>query len=176
MPEVVATRGVGRPLADVWTFVEDMDHWAPMLKGYVAHAKTAERESDWTLAGELGPFSRTVKLRVKITEWTEHKRVAFELDGIDEAVHGTGSFDLSETRPELPVPAPRTWWQRVIDWLFGAPPPPVPSAPAQSHVTFTFSIEALGPMGPMIDALLGPYAEAVAHDLLETVGSHLESV
>lgn len=174
MPDVVVSRGVDRPLSEVWAFVEDMDHWAPMLKGYVAHAKVDDRASEWTLSGELGPFSRTVKLSVRITEWTDQKRVAFELEGLDEAVSGGGSFDLSETRPELPMPAPRPWWRRMFDWLFGAPPPPPPAAPAKSHVTFSFAIHALGPMGPMIDALLGPYAEAVAHDLLDTVGSHLE--
>lgn len=175
MPEVVATRGVDRPLAEVWAFVEDMDHWAPMLRGYVAHQKLDQTQSTWTLAGDLGPFSRTVNLAVTITEWTPPERVVFELNGVDEAVHGSGRIELSQTRPELPAPPARPWWRRLLDLLFGTPAAPVPLAPAKTHVTFHFSISALGPMGPMIDALLGSYADAVATDLLDTVGAHLET-
>ena len=41
-------------------------------------------------------------------------------------------------------------------------------------VSFTFSIEAQGPMAPMINAMLAPYAQQVAEKLLDTVAEHLE--
>ena len=172
MPEVRATRSVDRPLTEIWSFVEEMDNWAPLMKGYVDHAKENERDSIWTLRGDLGPFSKTVKMRVHITEWAGPSRVAFELVGIDEAVSGVGAFDLSTDQLALPTPT-RSWVQRLLDWLFRRPPE-APPEPARSHVVFTFEIDAGGPMGPMINALLGPWTEEVARDLLEQVGTKLE--
>ncbi len=179
MPEVRAERSVGRSLHEVWPIIEDLDAWAPCMPGYVSHHRIDDELSEWTLRGDLGPFSRTVKVAVRITEWTEPNRVAFTLEGIDEAVHGEGVFELSENSEaeDLPVPDERPWWRRLLLWLFGGTPE-APSAPAgdgTTHVVFTFSIAALGPMGPMIDALLGPWSEVVAERLLNDVAVLVES-
>jgi hypothetical protein len=178
LPEVRHARGVDRPLPEIWSFVEDFDNWAPMLKGYVAHTVASKTESTWTLRGELGPFSRTVNVKVSITEWRAPGRVAFTLEGLDEAVQGQGSFDLAE-EPGLVVatpPVPRSWWRRLVDFVLRRPPPrpPAPPPPSRSTVVFAFGVEALGPMGPMVNALLGPWTEEVAAELLESVGTHLE--
>ncbi len=180
MPEVRAERSVGRGLHAVWPVVEDLDAWAPCMPGYVSHQRIDDELSEWTLRGDLGPFSRTVKVAVRITEWTAPHRVAFTLEGLDEAVHGEGVFELSENTiaaGELPAPVERAWWRRLLSWLLGGSPP-APSAPAgvgTTHVVFTFSIAALGPMGPMIDALLGPWSEVVAERLLNDVAVLVES-
>jgi hypothetical protein len=158
-----------------------MDQWAPMLEGYEAHDKQSDTDSVWTLRGDLGPFSKTVKLKVQITEWTppsgEAGRVAFTLEGIDEVVTGSGAFDLSEdVPPPPPEPPARSLWQRLMDWLLGRSPElPQTTGPTTCHVVFTFTVDAGGPMGPMINAMLGPYAEQVAQGLLEAVGAHLEN-
>lgn len=176
MPEVRAVRSVARPLEQVWPVVEDIDRWAPCMPGYVAHTREDARNSTWTLQGDLGPFSRQVRLRVEITTWEAPHRVAFTLDGLDEAVHGEGAFALTGTRPELPPPAPRPWWRRLLDLFFGrsVQAPALPDAAGTTHVVFDFSVQALGPMGPMIDALLGPWSEHVAQRLLEDVGALVE--
>ena len=146
-----------------------MDNWAPMLKGYVAHEKSSATKSVWTLTGDLGPFTKTIHVDVTVTEWVEAKRVSFSLVGLDENVQATGTLELTEEQPVIP---PRTWWQRLLDFLLRRPVRlPEPTA---SHVVFTFSIEAGGPMGPMINAMLGPYADAVATELLEKVAGRLE--
>ena len=174
MPEVRAAASVDRPIAAIWPWIAEMDNWAPMLRGYQSHTKESDTESIWTLTGELGPMSKTIKLKVSIVEWTEGQRVAFELVGIGEPVSGHGAFDLHEDAPpEPPAPPVRSWWQKLLDWLRRAPPPLPPPAPepSASHVVFTFAIEASGPMGPMINAMLGPYAEAVAAELLASVAA-----
>jgi hypothetical protein len=175
MPECHHTRAVGLPLSRIWPFVSDMDNWAPMMKGYVTHEKVSERDSTWTLKGDLGPFSKTVQLGVTILEWKEHEVVAFELKGIDEAVVGSGRFSLTESAPPA-RPAPvRSWWTRWLDWLLGRSVAPAALVDARSsHVVFEFTVEAQGPMGPMINALLGPWANEVASDLLQSVSEHLE--
>ena len=174
MPEVVARRSVAIPLAETWEFVREFDNWAPMLTGYESHETHSVDESTWALTGDLGPFSKTVHLRIRITEWVEAERVAFTLEGIDEQVQGSGCFDLSEQQPVGEKPPPRTWWQRLWDRLWGRPAPtPELAGPVTSHVVFTFAIDAGGPMGPMINAMLGPYAETVAQRLLADVSSAL---
>ena len=84
MPEVVANILVDNSITSVWNFVKEMDNWAPMMKGYVSHEKQSEADSVWTLTGDLGPFSKTVDLRVHVTEWLDAERVAFEMEGVTE--------------------------------------------------------------------------------------------
>jgi hypothetical protein len=166
---------VDLPLDRIWPFVEDFSNWAPLLEGYVAHERVDDRTSIWTLEGDLGPFSRQVRCKVTITDWTPPSGVAFVLEGIDEAVRGEGRFELTEERPELPAPAPRPWWRRLLDWFLGVAPPAPDVGPAKAFVTFTFAIGAQGPMAPMIDALLLPWSEKVAQGLLDGVAARLAS-
>lgn len=177
MPETRATRSVDLPLAEIWSFVEDFDNWAPLLQGYESHETHSDKESTWALTGDLGPFSKTVHLKVLITEWEVGKRVAFTLEGVDEQVSGEGAFDLHEDAPPPPPePPPRSLWQRIVDWFMGRKPePPALPGPATSHVVFTFAVNAGGPMGPMINPMLAPYAEAVAQGLLDAVAGRLEA-
>jgi len=176
MPECRQTRAVDLPLSAIWSFVQDMDNWAPMMKGYVGHEKQSDSDSIWTLKGDLGPFSKTVKIAVHISEWKDAESIAFELKGVDEAVVGSGSFVLTETAPPAPPPAPpKGWFARFLDWILGRKEEPLALPDERtSHVVFNFTIEAQGPMGPMINALLGPWAEEVAIELLQSVGDHLE--
>jgi len=169
MPVVTAVRQVDRTLDDIWTYVQDFSNWAPLLRGYVQHEVQSDTDSVWTLKGEAGPLSRQVNLQVHITEYTP-ERVAFTLKGLDEAVEGGGAFTM-ESSGEAPVARPRSWWQRFVDWLTGAKEPP--AARGSSTVTFEFTIEAQGPMGPMINAMLGPWAGEVAEELLDSIGQAL---
>jgi hypothetical protein len=170
MPVVTAVREVDRSLADIWEFVQDFSNWAPLLRGYVKHEVQSETDSVWTLKGEAGPLSREVNLAVHITEYTP-ERVAFTLKGRDEAVEGGGAF-IMEPSGEAPVARPRSWWQRFVDWLTGAKEPEL--ARGSARVTFEFTIEAQGPMGPMINAMLGPWAGEVAEELLVSIGDALK--
>lgn len=182
MPTVVAERSVACAPPKIWDFVGQMERWAPMLQGYVSHERSSETDSIWTLEGDLGPFTRTVKLAVHISEWKAPERITFELVGIGEDAKGGGSIELLAPTVSAPPPVlapPRFWWQRLWDWFLGrAPPklPPVPPPePSSTRVVFTFRIEAGGPMAPMINALLGPFAEEVANDLVNKVATHLET-
>lgn len=169
MPTVRAVRSVARSRDAAWAFVEDLDNWAPLLGGYLAHERTSPTRSVWTLTGDLGPFSRTVQLEVQVTEQVDGERVVFTLTGLDEAVHGGGDFAITEDRPELP---PLPLWRRLWAWLRGGAPRPVDGT---THVVFTFAIEADGPMAPLLNPMLGPVAERVAQDLLDAVGARLEA-
>ncbi len=99
MPEVEHSVTVRAPVVDVWAFIKDFDNWAPFLIGYQSHEVVDETDSIWTIKGDVGILSRTVKLRIHITEWVEGERVSFALKGLTESVEGSGTF-VAQPDPE----------------------------------------------------------------------------
>lgn len=181
MPEVQHVAQVQRPVAEVWDFVRDMNHWAPFLTGYMSHTQESETDSEWTLRGDLGMLSREVQFAVHIDEWLDEERVRFTLNGLNEPVTGTGRFTLLADGGEPPPPPPpKPWWRRAIDAvlaLFGRQPAPAIEAiePGESVLTFEVALEVGGPMGPMVNALLGPWLQTFATDLSDRIVAHLHN-
>ena len=83
------------PVETVWAFVSEMDQWATMLTGYKTHEKQSQTDSLWTLKGDLGILQRTVQFRVHVTDWSGPARVAFELEGVNEDMGGSGCFEIN---------------------------------------------------------------------------------
>jgi carbon monoxide dehydrogenase subunit G len=169
MPRIETSGRIEKPLSEVWDFIKEMDNWAPLLKGYVQHQKESDTDSVWTLSGDLGPFSKTVDMKVQITEWLDGERVAFTLEGVTELVSGNGALEISVERP------PRSFWQRFWDWLLRRNVDTGPAEAGSVYLIFSFAIDVGGPMGPMVNPMLGPYANAVANELLTKVTHHLLS-
>ncbi len=187
MPEVEHTALVAAPVAAVWEFCQDMANWAPLLTGYQAHEVVNDRESVWTLKGEVGGLTRTVQFRVEITEWNGPERVRFTLTGLNEPMTGGGVFHAAPAAAVPPgtvvVPPPSRWarWrERFVRWLFtrlfrrGATEPGALSAPAQSQITFGLALNAGGPAGPMINVLVAPLLQPVAADFATRVARAVE--
>lgn len=183
------------PAATLWEFVREMDHWAPFVTGYQRHEKTSERESVWTLKGDLGVMSRTLTFRVRIVEWSGPERVRFELEGLNEPMRGAGSFAIEPAdapgAPDGPAPAaadagPRrgrllrlleSLWRRLLRALGGRverEAPPAPGA-AAARMRFHLRIDPGGPMAPMINAMITPMMRPAAEDLANRILAHLES-
>src|SRR5271167_2350101 len=99
MPEVAYTTAMRMPLDAVWTFVSDMNNWAPFLTGYQKHEILDQTDSIWTLKGDVGILSRVVELRAHVTEWAAPERVEFTLMGLNEAVEGGGMVILDHPDP-----------------------------------------------------------------------------
>lgn len=94
MPKVDYTAAIEVPRATVWDFVKDINNWAPFAKGYQEHEIVSDRESFWTVKGDIGPLSRVTKFHVIITEWMEGEGVAFTLKGLNEPITGEGAIKL----------------------------------------------------------------------------------
>jgi carbon monoxide dehydrogenase subunit G len=90
------------PVQTIWEFVCEMDNWAPFLTGYQTHEKQSDDESLWTLKGDLGSMTRTVKFQVDVTEWAGPERVTFNLKGLNEAIEGQGEFRMERYEDETP--------------------------------------------------------------------------
>ncbi len=189
MPEVAYTTTSGLPGELVWDFVQDMDNWATFVAGYQEHAKESETESVWTLKGDVGVLTRTVKFRVRVTEWRGPERVTFTLDGLNEPLSGEGSFHMGPGEEAALEPAParrRNVFQRVLEALArfflrrgrGAPRrAESTSAPAGglARLTFRLRLEPAGPMAPMLNAMLEPPMRAAAEDLANRILAELEA-
>src|SRR5699024_5769402 len=72
------------PRKTIWNFIKDMDHWAPLVPGYIAHHIRDEKQSTWKFNGDLGFIQKKIELRVDITEWKEPSLVTFQLKGLNE--------------------------------------------------------------------------------------------
>ena len=192
MPQVTYTTTVPIPRSKLWDFVEDIDNWAPMMTGYVSHEVEDERRSTWTLRGDVGVLSREVKLAVTITAWEGPDRVDFELEGLNEAVSGGGTFLLSDAGgddpPSAPEPErtpPKGWLRRLLDSLFRTlfqrahgvteAPQLTDTASGATELSFTWRMEAGGPMGPLVNALLEPALAPAAEELAHRIAAHLTS-
>jgi carbon monoxide dehydrogenase subunit G len=96
MPSLDYTTKMTTARDRVWLFVKDMNNWAPLVKGYQNHELITERESIWTVKGELGPINRTTKFHITITERVDGERVAFAVKGLNEPVTGEGAISLRD--------------------------------------------------------------------------------
>ena len=195
MPEVAYTTVMRSPLDAVWQFVSDMNNWAPFLTGYQKHEVIDGTDSLWTLKGDVGILSRKVELRAHVTEWAPNERVAFTLTGVNEVVEGGGMVVLRRTKPTSdasspprPAPAPRGIFRRMLGaiarLLFrlvnrGPAAPaalPTPSAPTEGvELELTLRMDAGGPTGPLVNAMLGPALEPAVEDLAKKIAAHVDA-
>ena len=175
----------------VWSFVSDMDRWAPFLLGYQKHDKRSDSESIWTIKGDVGSLTRIVDFRVLITEWIEPERVSFTLEGIGEPMRGEGSFRLEALDPEqaaAQAPAAEEptvgllvrLWTALVRRVLGRGSDErrahsaARAEPAAVRLTFHLSLTPEGTMAPMINAMIRPVMVATAEDLAQRIVAHLE--
>ena len=176
MPEVEYTTQVALPREAVWDFVKDMNNWAPYLTGYQTHEVLSETDSIWTLKGDVGVLARVVKLKAHVTEWNGPERVSFTLTGLNEQVEGDGTLEMNaaETAKALAPIATRSFFARILDALFRfffrrlhgpAPVRALVGAGPTSHLRFRLRMDAGGPTGPLVNAMLAPALLPAAEDL-----------
>lgn len=196
MPSAEHSKIVYAPLPLVWTFVRDIENWAPLVTGYQRHETLSESESFWFLKGELGGLTRIAEFKVHIDEWDEAGHVTFSLKGINEPVTGSGSFHAAALAPACndsealkPAAAPSPgflsrWCDAIIRRLFAkifgrsktpATPPALPVGNAQAQITFKLTLTATGMAGMVMNALLTPMMRPVAEDLADKIAAAIEA-
>src|SRR5262245_19889731 len=107
MPEVQHATTIALAPERIWDFVKDMGNWAPFNTGYQKHEQLDATDSVWTVKGDVGILSRTVKLKVHITEWNGPGRVTFTLEGLNEEVSGDGALLMTAANAPPPAPPPK---------------------------------------------------------------------
>lgn len=189
MPEVEYTTTVNLPPETIWEFVKDMNNWAPFLTGYQKHEIIDDTDSIWTLKGDVGVLARRVELRAHVTEWNGPERVSFTLKGLNEEVDGGGTLSMSRASAEKPAStalARPGFFRRIVDAIFrfffrkmhGTGPVRETRALAAggvaSELRFTLRMDAGGPTGPLVNAMLAPALLPAAEDLANKIAAHLE--
>jgi hypothetical protein len=117
-----------------------MNNWAPFTRGYQEHEVLNDRESIWTVKGDLGPISRITKFHVTITEWLEGERVAFTVAGLNEPITGQGAIQLSDA-----------------------------SGAAQTEIRGEATLNFGGSLGPVVNHLIVPFVHAGADELVTRI-------
>jgi carbon monoxide dehydrogenase subunit G len=176
LPETTYSTTTQLAPEDLWSFVENMDNWAPFMVGYQSHRKISDDLSEWTLKGDAGPLARIVTFEVHITEWNGPERVTFRLEGVNEDMGGGGSFEISgDDSPAAPPPQPgalaRAW--AAILRLFGIGSKRE-GPEGGTRMTFHLELEPRGPMAPMISAMIQPALLPAAQNLVHQVLGRLE--
>jgi Polyketide cyclase / dehydrase and lipid transport len=187
MPEVTYTTTMNLPVTVVWDFVKDMNNWAPFLTGYQQHEILSETDSIWTLKGDVGILSRTVKLKAHVTEWSGPERVSFTLTGMNEQVEGGGKLVMSPHLGQAPAPPKLGIVRRLVNGLFRLMMrffnrertvrrelPAASGDGSGSLLSFTLRMEATGATGPLVNAMLEPALLPAAEDLANKIAAHLE--
>ena len=144
MPEGFHTLVVRASPRAVWEFVREMENWARLLPGFQGLVKIDDRESLWTVRGDLGVVSRVVEFRVHITESIEPSKVCFRLQGTNENVTGGGTFRAAS------------------------------ASDSSATLEFQLALEAGGTMGAMVNALMVPVLPRLVAGFAETIGREIE--
>ncbi|TXC93101.1 SRPBCC family protein [Metabacillus litoralis] len=100
MPSELHQIRVKLPIHSIWNFVSVMDHWAPLVPGYIDHETLNSTDSIWKFKSDFGLIKKKVELRVEITSWEEPNKVTFNLLGINEKISGHGYFLAEEINSE----------------------------------------------------------------------------
>jgi len=189
LPETEYSTTARLPVEAIWAFVREMDNWAPFVTGYQSHRKEGENDSRWVLKGDVGVLSRTLEFRVHVTEWAGPHRVAFELEGLNEPLRGSGEFRMepSEEAGATP-PSPRCggllrWLEALFRWLFRlfhggvdrAARADADPGETAARLSFRLRLDPGGPMAPMVSAMMKPALRPAAEDLANRIVAHLES-
>lgn len=131
------------PIADVWSFVSDMNKWAPLVPGYVEHEIIHDRQSTWAFKSDIGIMQKTIRLKIDITEWQKPSRVAFNLTGLNENFKGDGYFEAKSIEGR------------------------------NTKITGYMSITAKGMMGPVINPILKSLVPKTTKDLTEAISTKM---
>lgn len=198
MPSVQHVALVEAPFPTVWQFVKTIGNWAPLVTGYQSHEEISESESIWFLKGELGGLTRVAEFKAIVQEWDEaHGRVRFTLEGVNEPVTGEGTFlaeqvppvgkDVDEVGAVATDMAAKSWRSRLA-WFFyrlifrnspTARSQAAASGPVRgtgtTRMTFDLSLNGTGMSGRLLNMLITPMLQPVAHELAEGIARRIEN-
>ncbi|ARK22341.1 CoxG family protein [Sporosarcina ureae] len=96
MPNSTKEIKVAATPQQVWSFLIDVDQWAPLIPGYIEHEKSNDQQFKWKFRADLGVIQKNIVMQVDITEQAEHSKVAFTLEGLNENLEGNGSFQVED--------------------------------------------------------------------------------
>ncbi|MED4399938.1 CoxG family protein [Metabacillus fastidiosus] len=146
MPSYTYEVKVSAPIHSVWSFVSDINNWAPLVPGYIEHEILDDKASTWKFKADMGIIKKKVHLRVDITNWMEPSEVTFNLTGINEKFSGEGYFKARQLQN------------------------------SQTIMTGYLSITAEGTMAKMVNSMLKTSLPEMTMELTEAVAKKIEEM
>lgn len=145
MPEGTYTKEINLSRESIWDFIKDINHWAPLVPGYISHHIRNENESTWKFKGDLGFIQKKIHLRVDIIEWKKPTLVTFQLTGLNEKFSGNGYFKAQS------------------------------ATETSTNVTGHLAIIAKGLKGTLVNSVLKTFVPNLTRELTNNIISKLES-
>ena len=146
MPHGIYSLELPVAIDKIWTFVSDINKWAPLVPGYIEHEIRSARQSTWAFKGDLGFMKKTIKLRIDIREWIEPTKVTFDLTGLSDNFGGSGYFEAETAGGNT------------------------------TTMTGCLDITAKGAMGAMVNSVLKSFVPKTAQELTEAIASRIEEL
>lgn len=146
MPQGIHEIELDVGIAKVWEFVSVLEHWIPLVPGYISHEIIHDRQVIWTFIGDIGIMKKTISLQVDITEWTPPTAVRFTLMGTSGSFAGEGYFtakSLGERR---------------------------------TRMTGFLDITAKGLKAPMVNSILKTHVPQLTKDLAEAMAARIREM
>jgi carbon monoxide dehydrogenase subunit G len=135
---------VNAPVEAVWGYASDMRNWAANMPGFERFQQLSETESYWTLKPRIGPFTRTVRMRVHVVEWQPPTHIGFTLVSETDPVEGNGRFDAESLAPD------------------------------RSGVTLYLRLDSHGPLAGMMEGLARPVLPRMARSFAAAMAKDIE--
>ncbi|WP_301107858.1 CoxG family protein [Sporosarcina sp.] len=141
MPNGTQKEHISKPKENVWTFLQDINNWAPLIPGYIEHEVLSDDQFTWKFRADLGMMQKNIVLRVDVMEKTEASKISFNLEGLNESLDGNGYFELYE------------------------------AADQTTDLTGYLDIKGKGMMGSMINTMMKNYVPQTVEELTRSIGS-----
>ncbi|MEH6943058.1 CoxG family protein [Bacillus sp. JJ722] len=132
------------PSHKVWEFVSDLNNWAPLMPGYIAHENVNEKEATWDFLGDFGFMKKKVSLKVNRIIRVEESMITFDLEGINDNFDGSGSFEVKSLNQDYTI------------------------------LTGSLDISSGGFMGVMINNVLKTFVPQTTTELVEAISHEIE--
>lgn len=140
MPNGTQKVHISKPKEDVWTFLQNINNWTPLIPGYIEHEILSDNQFTWKFRADLGMIQKNIVLQVDLIERTETSKIAFNLEGLNESLDGNGYFELDD------------------------------AAGQTTDLTGYLDIKGKGMMGSMINSMMKNYVPQTVEELTKAIG------
>lgn len=144
MIETEQTIAIDAPIADVWSYANDIKAWAKLMPGLQDCEIVDENDSHWTLKVGVGALVRTVKVFVHVDRWAGPDEVDFTYSLQGDPVNGGGVYRARSIGPD------------------------------QTEITLGVRVVGEGPMAPMWEAMGKPLLPKFARAFAEQFKAEVE--
>lgn len=97
------TEAIQASAQEAWSFLLKKEEWAPLIPGYLHHELQSSDSMIWVFKGDFGIVEKAIKLELKVKEVDEPQRLAFDLIGLSDNIHGEGYFLVHEVNGEQAI-------------------------------------------------------------------------